>query len=1172
MSGLTRRLVLASVCLLVLGFATHLHLQAASMSMANRNFGNQPIGTTSAGSVKTQPVTFSPSSLNFGNVGVGTTSTTTTPITLHNNQNTPLTGISLSFSGDFNLYSNTTTCGTSVPAGGQCQIAISFTPTQLGPRSGTLTITDSASTSPQTVNLTGTGTAASLKSISVTTQNSTLPIGVTQQFTATGTFPMGITLGLTSRVTWKSSVSTVASISNTAPNQGLATSLKAGTTAISATLNGISGSILLTVVAGKVTPTVSWTTPAPITYGTALSATQLNATASVPGTFAYTPAAGAVLNAGSQTLSAIFTPTDTTHWNSATASVTLVVNKAAPVFSGLSASQTIAFGTASISLSGAIAAGSVFPPSGETVSITINGATVSSAISGNGSFTTMFPTGSIPVSATPYVITYSYAGDGNFTSASDTSTTLTVVNGVFKNIGNLDIVNHTSTLLNNGTVLIAGGYATSNRQLVVPQIYNPVAGTFTPTSTMNTPRDSPTATLLNNGTVLIVGGCCDSSGNPLTSAEIYDPGSATFTLTGSMNIARQYHKATLLNNGMVLITGGISGQYGSPPTNIAELYDPAAGTFTEIASPMVAARWNFTSTLLNNGTVLIAGGQDANFSNLSSAELYDPVAGTFSATANMTDTRSYHTATLLNDGTVLVAGGANNTSGFLASAELYTPTGLASGTFTSTGSMINQHYFHRATLLNDGTVLVTGGCCPISSAELYDPNSGGFSSTGNMNTARYDFRATRLNNGTVLVTGGWTNGPTTAELYTSSTLTPPNLVSIAVTPASATLPVAQAMKHFIAVGTFNNNNTSYTQQLASVTWSSTDSSGTNVAQITNDATNSGVAEGVSLGKATITACAGTICGSATLTIVKALTYTQLTPSTSPSPGCCFGMAFDPVSSSTLLFGGVQAPIYPYYTYSPLGDTWQLRGGQWSKLFPSNVPSPREGPAMAFDAATNTIVLFGGSSTLFGSCCGDLNDTWIWSGVTSTWAQVFPLVSPPARRFDGGQGMAYDANTKTVVMFGGSTQAGTNPTDTWTWNGVTLTWTQQLPATSPPGGGGMATDPAGNVVLFNGANSTTWVWTGTTWTLQSPATTPYAPNTGMAYDTDLNEVVLYGGASSSDTWTWDGTDWTQVFPTNVPHDRYAYPMVYDGAAHAVVIFGGFSSGPALNDTWELAPAP
>ena len=65
----------------------------------------------------------------------------------------------------------------------------------------------------------------------------------------------------------------------------------------------------------KATPTITWPTPADITYGTALGATQLNATASVPGTFVYTPAAGTVLNAGrGQTLSVTFTPTDAANY------------------------------------------------------------------------------------------------------------------------------------------------------------------------------------------------------------------------------------------------------------------------------------------------------------------------------------------------------------------------------------------------------------------------------------------------------------------------------------------------------------------------------------------------------------------------------------------------------------------------------------------------------------------------------------------------------------------------------------------------------------------------------------------------------------------------------------------------------------------------------------------
>ena len=93
--------------------------------------------------------------------------------------------------------------------------------------------------------------------------------------------------------------------------------------------NSASGSVTLTV--NKATPAISWATPSAITYGTALSSTQLDATSGgVAGSFAYSPVSGTVLNAGSQTLSVIFTPTDSTDYNSAVGSVTLTVNKATP--------------------------------------------------------------------------------------------------------------------------------------------------------------------------------------------------------------------------------------------------------------------------------------------------------------------------------------------------------------------------------------------------------------------------------------------------------------------------------------------------------------------------------------------------------------------------------------------------------------------------------------------------------------------------------------------------------------------------------------------------------------------------------------------------------------------------------------------------------------------------
>jgi subtilisin-like proprotein convertase family protein len=94
--------------------------------------------------------------------------------------------------------------------------------------------------------------------------------------------------------------------------------------------NHFSRSIVVTSQAA--TPVITWGAPAAITYGTALGASQLNATANVPGTFVYSPPAGTVLNAGAgQILSVTFTPTDSAHYTTATATVPITVQKAVPV-------------------------------------------------------------------------------------------------------------------------------------------------------------------------------------------------------------------------------------------------------------------------------------------------------------------------------------------------------------------------------------------------------------------------------------------------------------------------------------------------------------------------------------------------------------------------------------------------------------------------------------------------------------------------------------------------------------------------------------------------------------------------------------------------------------------------------------------------------------------------
>ena len=100
------------------------------------------------------------------------------------------------------------------------------------------------------------------------------------------------------------------------------------------------------------------------------------------------------------------------------------------------------------------------------------------------------------------------------------------------------------------------------------------------------------------------------------------------------------------------------------------------------------ARDDHTATLLPNGKVLVAGGENGSGA-LASAELYDPATGTWSATGSLATARDYHTATLLPNGKVLVAGGFNG-SGDLASAELYDP---ATGTWSATGSLATARDF-----------------------------------------------------------------------------------------------------------------------------------------------------------------------------------------------------------------------------------------------------------------------------------------------------------------------------------------------------------------------------------------------------------------------------------------------------------------------------------------------
>ncbi len=326
---------------------------------------------------------------------------------------------------------------------------------------------------------------------------------------------------------------------------------------------------------------------------------------------------------------------------------------------------------------------------------------------------------------------------------------------------------HTATLLTNGQVLLAGG-ANGAISLASAELFNPSTGLFSPTTgTMTASRAFHTATMLGNGQVLIAGGVA-ADGSALASAELYNPTQGLFSATsGPMTVARIAHGAAPLPDGTVLIVGGV----GSNQVSLAqaEVYQPAQATFVQIGQ-MLTPRDTFTTTVLQNNTVLIAGGEECTVSgcvSLNAAELFNPANRTFSPTASpMNSPRIAHTATLLNDGTVLIAGGRDCTSGgctSLSSAEIFNP---ATGTFSlTTGSMAQARDSASASLLSNGTVLIVGGeqctptssgsaCSPLTDAEIFNPSTQKFSFVGNLFQAVAGLTTTPLGSSSVLIAGG----------------------------------------------------------------------------------------------------------------------------------------------------------------------------------------------------------------------------------------------------------------------------------------------------------------------------------------------------------------------------------------------------------------------------------
>jgi N-acetylneuraminic acid mutarotase len=313
---------------------------------------------------------------------------------------------------------------------------------------------------------------------------------------------------------------------------------------------------------------------------------------------------------------------------------------------------------------------------------------------------------------------------------------------------NFPRVSHTATLLEDGKVLIAGYNNPA-------ELYDPAANTFLVIgNTIYNHGQGASSTILNNGKVLIVGGI-----NAQQNAELFNPQTGNFEPTGNLSAPHSFHSATKLPDGRVLIAGGQDNN-GPQTHSVCEIYDPLTETFT-LTDTLRNHRSSHKSVLLQSGKVLITGGTQTTIPGsgiyLKSCELFDPVSGTFSNIQNLNQPRTGHEITLLNNGRVLVSGGAY----YQSACEIFDPD-IETWSLTNPMTAIRRSA-HSATKIYNGKVLLAGGNISYltAKAELFDPVTNSFTEIDSMITPRQQHTATLLNDGSVFVTGGYsTNGVT----------------------------------------------------------------------------------------------------------------------------------------------------------------------------------------------------------------------------------------------------------------------------------------------------------------------------------------------------------------------------------------------------------------------------
>lgn len=207
----------------------------------------------------------------------------------------------------------------------------------------------------------------------------------------------------------------------------------------------------------------------------------------------------------------------------------------------------------------------------------------------------------------------------------------------------------------------------------------------------------------------------------------------------------------------------------------------------------------------------------------------------------------------------------------------------------------------------------------------------------------------------------------------------------------------------------------------------------------------------------------------------------------------------------------------------MNDLWQFDGTSWTEMTTDGAvgsPPARFQAGVTWDFAINKLVVFGGNDASGAA----LDDVWTWDPVTNTWTNMMPAAGPSARRFTA---LSYDSANSSIVMFGGLDASGTHLNDTWLLIAGSA-WVPMTPSNLPPERRQhhLVTRPEfGDVLLCGGQNAA------------QPNPTKW----------------------KIDTWTWNGSDWTEIITATPPATQVANDATYDQLRQRVVLASGNGTG-------------